>query len=162
MYYVSGNHLGSTTLITPDPFVLGGIAFLICHLFYILAFCQLNIPTDQLIWYLTIMIVYLSIGIMFYKSFVQDFWGLNKFIKMGIGMYVLVILMMSFSSTWLLTSDKPISFVPWFGSLLFILSDYLLAMGYKTNRAFSYYPWVMACYLTGQLLIIIGFILLGS
>ncbi len=142
-------------------FVSGGIAFIICHICYIIAFDRLSNSYIVEAFYFPIIMVYVLIGILFWKSFIQGIL-VNKFIKLGTGVYVFIILMMSFSSTWLITPGKPISFFPLIGSLLFILSDYLLSIGFKTNNAFRYHPWAMISYLSGQFLIIIGLILLGA
>lgn len=137
----------------------GVVAFIICHLFYIWTFFRLSIPDNNLIIYILIMLVYIIIGDLFYLTYVRDFAELDSASKVGIGIYVFVILLMSFSSLLIINITKIYTILPFMGSLLFILSDYLLAIGYKRNNSINHQPWVMASYLTAQFLIIAGLIL---
>ena len=139
---------------------IGGFAFVICHIFYILTFYHIGAFNFQ--WKLyVIIIIYVTIGMLFYAGYTRGFAGLNKFMKVGIGVYVFAILMMSFSSTLIVNPDNPNTLIPFIGSILFILSDSLLAISYKTKNTLIYHPWVMASYLTAQFLIIMGLLFLG-
>ncbi len=145
---------------TRYAFTCGGFAFIMCHLFYILTFCQLT--TSFIDWKLSavVFLAYILIGKLFYTRFVQNSFGLDISTKIGIGVYIFALLMMSFSSTLIVSPHESITYIPFVGSLFFMLSDFLLAIGCKTNHAFRYRPWAMASYLTAQFLIIWGLLLM--
>lgn len=138
----------------------GGFAFIISHLFYILTFCQLT--TSLVAWKLSavVSLVYILTGSLFYVHFVQNSFGLDRSTKIGIGVYIFALLMMSFSSTLIVNPHDSITYIPFVGSLFFMLSDFLLAIGCKTDHAFRYRPWAMASYLTAQFVIIWGLLLM--
>lgn len=142
-----------------NALVAGGIAFSTCHLCYIESFYRLRVPSGELIWYVPVMAIYMLLGIVFYTCLKQHLRGLNSLNQAGMGLYLLVLLMMSFSSTLLINPHYTVSFVPLVGSIFFVFSDYLLAVGYRTHRAFTYRPWAMASYVIAQFLIIAGIIL---
>lgn len=144
-----------------SPVTLGGLAFIICHILYIWTFCQVRYPHNEWQPYVIIMLVYIISGKLFYTAFIRDFSGLADFMKLGIGIYVFVLLMMSFSSTLLIGTHGTYAVFPFIGSLFFIFSDYLIAIGYKTKKTFIYHPWIMASYLISQILISAGLVLLG-
>lgn len=139
----------------------GGLAFMICHLLYIWTFWQIRYPHSQWQSYVIVALLYIFIGKLFYTSFIRNFYELTDILKLGIGLYLLIILMMSFSSLLILRANNICTFLPFMGSLLFIFSDYLLAIGSIIKNSLIYYPWAMASYLTAQLLIIGGLVLLG-
>ncbi|HWP95467.1 MAG TPA: lysoplasmalogenase [Syntrophomonadaceae bacterium] len=141
--------------------VLGGFAFIICHLFYIWTFNQIGSSQNEWPLYGIVMLVYMIVGKLFYDCYIRDFLDLDNFIKWGIGLYEFAILIMSSSSVLIIKGNELYTFVPFIGSLFFLLSDYLLALGYKMKNAFIYHPWVMASYLTAQFLIIAGLVLSG-
>lgn len=143
-----------------NTFALGGFSFIMCHLIYIWTFFQISPPHFE--WTLAIVVlVYILIAYFFYASIIRDFSGLDKGMKAGMGFYALVILTMSFSSLQLIQINELYTFIPFLGSLLFLLSDYLLAIGYKMDNSIIYRPWVMGSYASAQFLIIVGLILLG-
>jgi hypothetical protein len=143
--------------------VLGGTAFAGCHIAYTLTFLQIR--SLSFAWPITVIFIILfTIYIRwFYKVGVCGYAELDPLFKIGIKLYIIIILMMSISSTLLIDADILPSFLPFVGSLLFIVSDSLLAAGYKNqnNRDVSYHPWVMAAYLSAQFFIIIGLVFLG-
>ena len=138
----------------------GGLAFIFCHLLYIWTFWQISYPHSEWQSYVIVALLYIFVGKLFYTGFIRNFYELNDFLKCGIGLYLLIILMMSFSSSLIIRANNIYTFAPFIGSLLFLFSDYLLAIGYKMQNTFLYYPWAMASYLTAQLLIIGGLVLL--
>lgn len=139
---------------------LAGIAFSSCHLLYVLTFILLRNPHNNGGTLSITGLVYIIIGIFLYISLIRGFSGLDVYLKIGLKIYTFFILMMSFSSTFIIDINQLYTLFPFIGSWLFIFSDYLLAYGYKHNSSSTYHPWVMLSYLTAQFLIIAGLLLL--
>lgn len=141
--------------------VWGGLAFLFCHLFYIWTFWL--VCCQQIEWqsYMIMILFYVFIGDSFYANFIRNSCKFPNHIKFGIGIYIFAILSMSFSSLLILSRDNIYTLFPFIGSLLFIYSDYLFAVGYLVKNSFNYNPGAMSGYLTGQMLLVGGLIILG-
>ncbi len=137
-----------------------GVAFILCHLLYIISFYQLGALDFKHYLPGILALVYLVIGTVLYTGLIRDFPHLNLYMKWGIVLYASIILLMSLSSIGLIDAGDWHTLLPFIGSWLFILSDYLLVLGYKINTTI-YQPWVMASYLTAQLLIVLGVAAIG-
>jgi Predicted membrane protein len=146
---------GNTSLVP------GGLAFMIGHVLYSWAFWQIGHPSGHGQAYLIAALFYIGIGTWLYLKFMRNLYQLTDSLKFGLGLYMTVILFMSFSSLLILKTDSIYTFLPLAGSLLFIFSDYLLALGSIIKNTVIYYPWAMASYLTAQFLIVGGLILMG-
>lgn len=130
----------------------GGLAFMMCHCCYLWTFIHMGFANQQ--WQLYLMLAYFLFGCWFYIDYVGDFYALEDYLKIGIAFYTLIILLMSCCSILIIREHQFYSWLPFTGTLLFICSDYLLAVGYKKGKSSIYQAWVMAFYLTAQFLII--------
>lgn len=146
---------GNTSLVP------GGLAFIVCHILYSWSFWQIGYPAGHGQAYLIVALLFICICIWFSAKYIHRLYQLNDLQKYGIGLYLVVILFMSFSSLLILKPGYIYTFLPLIGSLLFIFSDYLLALGSIIKNTVIYYPWTMASYLTAQFLIVGGLILMG-
>lgn len=149
--------MGDVFLMGGDFFLSAGLeAFLVGHLFYIIAFLEtVSIRKINPVVLLAVLI-YAAYGVWFYKKISGN---LGK-MKIPAMIYLICILLMSFSS--LLRSAEFSEFAFWFpftGSLFFILSDSLLSLeifrSHKKGRGIA----VMATYIMAQSLIVAGFLL---
>lgn len=135
-------------------FVLGGIsAFLIGHIFYIVAFLDTSARVP--IWIYSFALIYILIGTIV-ESKLSPF--LNT-MKIPVRMYMVVILLMSFFSLTRFWSVSFISFLfPFLGSVLFIVSDTLLAFDMFTDKKQVNHAAIMSTYILAQGFIVLGFI----
>lgn len=138
----------------------GGLSFLLGHLFYIGTFFHLRNPHYEWLIYVLIFLAYIIIGILLNTVLIRDLPGLGKLMEFGAKVYAAVLLLMSFSSTLIISPPHLFTWLPFMGSLFFIMSDLLLADEHKSSRAINYRPWVMGTYTTAQFLIVIGLALL--
>ena len=108
--------------LSPNYFMMGLIAFLIAHVFYILVFLKHRDKSKQPLWFGLLLIVY-GIG-MFYG--LKD--GLGEML-IPVLIYMLVILTMAITAFWRNNSVGKWSYVlVFFGALFFMMSDSLLAI----------------------------------
>jgi len=137
---------GDVFLMLPsDRFVAGLIAFLIAHLFYIVAFVsKINILIG---WPLISLITY---GIVVYL-------GLSSYLgkmKVPVVIYIVVILVMAwFAWEWWAQAGTNTSLLAFSGALLFVISDTILAVNrfrrkFKLARVLN-----LSTYFTAQLFI---------
>lgn len=148
--------LGDVFLLERERFfVFGVVAFLIGHILYILAltksisFFQIPIPIFIFI------LPYIFFGIVVYKKLGSSLNSIRGYALI----YIIIILAMSFSSLLRIRSITSYQFwMPFIGSILFIISDSILAMNeFKKNKK-NKGAYVMLTYVTAQLLIVAGFI----
>ncbi|RLD13778.1 MAG: hypothetical protein DRI22_03895, partial [Caldiserica bacterium] len=134
--------------------ILGLIAFLLAHIFYTVLF--LSTVTFSLIpnlFYL-IIIPYIVFGVVVFKNLKLK----EKSIKVGVFLYILVIISMSFSSLLRFYSVPFMTFIlPFSGSILFIISDSMLSMRYFGEKRIRG-GFVTVAYVLAQFLIVSGFI----
>jgi len=133
--------------------ILGLIAFLLAHIFYTVLF--LSTVTFSLIpnlFYL-IIIPYIVFGVVVFKNLKLK----EKSIKVGVFLYILVIISMSFSSLLRFYSVPFMTFIlPFSGSILFIISDSMLSMRYFGEKRIRG-EFVTVTYVLAQFLIVSGF-----
>ena len=133
--------------------ILGLIAFLLAHIFYTVLF--LSTVTFSLIpnlFYL-IIIPYIVFGVLVFKNLKLK----EKSIKVGVFLYILVIISMSFSSLLRFYSVPFMTFIlPFSGSILFIISDSMLSMRYFGEKRIRG-EFVTVTYVLAQFLIVSGF-----
>lgn len=138
-------------------FILGLLSFLMCHIFYTITFLQSvnymkGIPSNVYLF----LIPYLICGTFVYA----DLSKYLKSMKIPVIIYMGVILIMSFTALARYYYVSPISFVlPFIGSILFVVSDTLIAYRNFKQKVTSDNILIMLSYILAQLLIIVGIIL---
>jgi len=141
---------------TPKAFLAGLLSFMLGHVVYIIAF-SLGTGFFEAIqwWSLLFMIPYLLVALFLHKS-LKDHMGKMKVPAM---VYMGVILTMSVFALLRAFSANPLTF--WFvftGSVLFVVSDTILAFEHFKNMSVYNHAAVMATYITAQLLIALGYV----
>ncbi len=146
--------LGDVLLEFSGFFLAGLSAFLAGHVSYIIRFIK-DIPRFAAIpgWMYIFVVIYALFGFIFYtKLSLQD-----KKIKAAVSAYCGIILLASFFSLLRWGNVSEYSFFMVFaGTLMFIISDSILAHNRFVNRTRAGGVWVMATYGAAQLLIIMG------
>lgn len=147
--------LGDVFLMKKDTYFISGLAFfLIGHIFYIIAFLTpiflFNIPFKFYIF----LFPYVLIGLIAYKKLSPCL----KDMKIQTTLYAIVIMAMSFSSLIRIYAFNGYQFwLPFIGSILFVSSDAILAFNKFKNKINGSNLYIMATYISAQLLIILGF-----
>jgi len=141
-------------------FIYGMVGFLIGHIFYIIAFLLsigeniINFPLWGLILILPVIII-LLLTYPKYKNHMGD-------LKIPVYVYMATILFMHFSSILRLATFEilsPCFILVYIGSLLFIISDSLIAIDtFKTDKEISHL-YIMITYILGQFLIVQGILM---
>ncbi|EGW41911.1 lysoplasmalogenase [Desulfosporosinus sp. OT] len=137
-------------------FAIGLFSFLVGHLLYILAFLQ-SIPHFEVIpiWFLIFLIPYILYGCALLRILRPN---LNKMI-VPVSIYMSIILMMSFTSLCCIWNGFTLQFIlPFIGSLLFIVSDTVLAYNNFNAPLKNYETLIMGTYIFAQVLIVAGFL----
>lgn len=136
--------------LSANYFMMGLIAFLMAHLFYILLFLKYRDKNRKPIWFGLLLIVY-GIG-MFYG--LKD--GLGEMLVPVI-IYMMVILVMVFTAFWRTKTVGKWSYVlVFFGALFFMISDSLLAINkFHTALPLSNVS-IMLTYALAQYFIVFG------
>lgn len=150
--------LGDTFLLSDNNklfFLAGLLSFLIGHISYVFALHEkINIlPSENtMALILSILLILLAIGYFSLYKYLKE-------MKLPVLAYSLVIITMFFYSIlYKITSNTVQSFMSLIGSLLFMLSDYLLARSIFINSFKFKNCIVMFTYLSAQLLLVIGLI----
>ncbi|MGB9750527.1 MAG: lysoplasmalogenase family protein [Caldisericia bacterium] len=137
-------------------FILGLLSFLIAHLFFFLTFLITSNYFKGTPFYIYLFIIpYIIYGYYLYKFLKPE---INK-IKFAILIYILMIIIMSFSTIpryYLVNFDKFI--FPFLGSILFIVSDSLLALKVFKKKIKENSILIMLTYILAQFFIVLGFI----
>jgi|UniRef100_UPI00404B57A0 uncharacterized membrane protein YhhN len=135
---------------SPNYFMMGLIAFLIAHIFYIMVFLKHRDKNKQPLWFGLLLLIY-GIG-MFYG--LKD--GLGEML-IPVLIYMLVILTMAISAFWRNKTVGKLSYVlVFFGALFFMMSDSLLAINkFHTALPLSNVS-IMLTYALAQFLIVFG------
>lgn len=150
--------LGDLFLEFPKYFIPGLSAFLVGHIFYAVKFLSDITVISKLPWWMFLFtIVYIAYGITLNSRLsIPD---LKK--KTAVYIYTVIILIASFLSLLRFNSVSVYSFwIVLIGTLLFILSDSILAYNLFKKRSSYGSVWLMAAYGAAQLLIVLG-ILIG-
>lgn len=138
-------------------FTFGLINFLFGHILYIVSFIgETSFFSNTPNWYMLILFIYISIAYIIIRE-------LNPYIsdiKIPVYIYMVTLIIMSFSSfslIWYYDGIK--AWLPAIGSVLFVISDTLLAFNtFKKPLKNGGYK-IMVTYLLAQFFIVTGFIL---
>lgn len=151
--------LGDVFLIDEDKekFVLRGMgAFLTGHILYITAFLGDSILMKGLpSWVYFCTFPYIAAGLLY----LDLLFPLIKSIKVPSLLYMVVVFLMSYMSLTRLTVVPFLSFLTVFlGTLLFIISDTMLAYEMFSDSKKKNEHYVMSTYILAQFLIVVGFL----
>ncbi len=135
-------------------FILGLVSFAIGHIFYILTFLQSISNYNQFsLFYLLFILPYLLIAKFIYIKLNPYF---SKY-KLSIIIYGLILIMMSFTSLLRFLDFTGLQlWLPFIGSILFIISDVILAFNFLKIETKYSGAIIMFTYILAQLLIIMG------
>jgi len=158
---LAGGLIGDICLMIPDPnknkrfFKIGLISFLLGHLFYIIALIIMTDFSNYQWWSLLLSIPYLAIGVIVYPRLIKH----TGKMKIPVTVYLIVIILMGVSTTFLWGSSEPIGVILlMMGALVFIISDAINAFN-KFAKEIPYERlYTMSTYLLGQFLLILGFL----
>lgn len=136
-------------------FTCGLLAFLAGHIFYILLFMgQTDLSAVAPLWRILPVVLYVLLLVLIAKKLYPS---LEKKDKPGVSVYMAAILVMSYAA--LLFAVSGHSWFPFAGSLLFVVSDTMLAF---QNFKFRSTPFsrvaIMTTYLLAQTFITFGFV----
>lgn len=138
-------------------FLLGLFMFLLAHLCFITAFVGSlgTVYYEVPVWHYALLMPYILLGVFFLNSLEPYL----KKMKWPVGLYTAIIILMSYTALLRFNEYGGVRFwCPFLGSLLFILSDSLIAwikFRGPFNGAILTYK---LCYVFAQLLIVIGFL----
>jgi uncharacterized membrane protein YhhN len=133
-------------MLSENKFVFGLISFLIAHIIYIYAFSIKNN---------FILPMYLSIPFVIYGLVMYLYLYKNlKELKIPVFVYISIILVMGISAfnLWYI-KDNNLSFLAFIGSLLFIISDSVLAIDKFKKKMYFAQLILLTTYYTSQILI---------
>jgi uncharacterized membrane protein YhhN len=150
--------VGDIVLMWPKKqicFMIGLVSFLVGHILYVIAFFQAVAPFGDFPW------VLILIGALYLVAFVvilKFFAPYLKEMKPAVAVYMIIILVMSFSSIMVMLSPTACPFIQpiwlFIGSLCFIASDFLLA-NQSFRKPFKYdQVIIMLTYLAAQFFIV--------
>lgn len=130
----------------------GIVAFLLGHIFYIAAFMDSSRPGEFWLFSLLYLGAGTVIGSNLFKS-VKD-------MRIPIGIYMIVILLMSFIMLARFNTVPFLAFLlPFLESLLFLISDSLLAFDMFTDKKQTNHAGIMYTYILAQALIVFGVVI---
>ena len=160
---IAGGFVGDVFLMIPDPnktkrfFKIGLISFLLGHLFYIIALILMTDFSNYEFWSISLTIPYIAIGIIVYPRLIKH----TGKMKIPVTVYLIVIILMGVSTTFLWGSVEPIGIILlMIGALVFIVSDTINAFN-KFAKEIPYERlYTMSTYLLGQFLLVLGFLYL--
>lgn len=149
--------LGDTFLLgtTQKLFTCGLLAFLAGHIFYILLFLdRTELSTLPLLGFILPLVVYV---LLFWLVIKKLYPSLKKEDKPGVTVYMIAILLMNYAALQFGLVGN--SYLPFVGSIFFVLSDTMLAFQHFKFRStpFSRIA-IMSTYLVAQMLITFGFV----
>jgi len=153
--------VGDIVLMWPKKqicFMIGLVSFLVGHVLYVIAFFQVTSPFTEFPWILVLAgAIYVVLFLVIFKFFAPYL----KEMKPAVAVYMILILIMSFSSIMVMLSPAncaPLNAVWLFiGSINFIASDFMLAnqnfrKPFKNDQVF-----IMLTYLLAQFAIAFAF-----
>ena len=148
--------LGDVLLMKKELFILGLLAFLAGHIFYIITFAR-DIRLSGASWLLLLVILPYVFVILFVKKNLLPFLWDRKMVP-GIVIYMLVIIAMSVCAFLRFSTKGTLpAFITFSGSVLFVVSDLVLAFhNFKRNRGTREAAFIMITYIPAQFLIMLG------
>lgn len=140
----------------PAFFAAGLGAFLIGHVFYIAAFMHTtNYLSDVPGWLYLTLLPYMVLSAFIFKRLSSHLSNM----KIPAFLYMSTIMLMSFICLTRVCSIKGYAFwLPYIGSLLFLMSDSILAFDNFKTRIRNGNVYVMTTYILAQFFIVLGFI----
>jgi uncharacterized membrane protein YhhN len=149
--------LGDVFLMMSDRkkfFILGLASFLACHIFYIIYFIVAdNFPTGIPPAFWLVLIAYVAAGTGLFLMLRKNLGDM----KLPVIIYILTILFMSFlCAARIFSFNKTAFWHPLGGSLLFIISDTVLAINHFKKPVKYSGVIVMGTYIIAQMLIVFG------
>ena len=152
--------LGDVLLMKQELFILGLLSFLAGHIFYIITFAR-EIWLFGTSWLLLLVIVPYILVILFVKKKLLPFLP-DKKLAPAIVIYLLVIITMSVCAFLRFSTRSFLpAFVTFTGSVLFIVSDMVLAFHtFKKDRGRGEAAFIMITYIPAQFLIMLGTVLM--
>ena len=148
--------LGDVLLMKQELFILGLLSFLAGHIFYIITFAG-EIWLFETSWLLLLVIAPYILVILFVKKKLLPFLP-DKKLAPAIVIYLLVIITMSVCAFLRFSTRSFLpAFVTFSGSVLFIVSDMVLAFHtFKKDRGRGESAFIMITYIPAQFLIMLG------
>ncbi|MHA1372022.1 MAG: lysoplasmalogenase [Promethearchaeota archaeon] len=135
-------------------FLLGLLSFLAGHIFYILGFAFTTKFVCYDWWLLLIVIPYVIFSYFIYQYLKNELAEM----KLPTLIYIVVICVMSVFAFFRMSSSTPISFgFIYIGSVLFIVSDTMIAINYFKKQIRNSEFFIMLTYILAQLMIATGF-----
>jgi uncharacterized membrane protein YhhN len=158
---IAGGFIGDVCLMIPDPnktkrfFKFGLISFLLGHIFYIIALFLMIDFSNYEFWSISLTIPYIAIGVIVYPRLIKH----TGKMKIPVIVYLIVIILMGVSTTFLWGSSEPIGVILlMMGALVFIISDTINAFNKFVKEIPYERLYTMTTYLLGQFLLILGFL----
>ncbi|MHA1745477.1 MAG: lysoplasmalogenase [Promethearchaeota archaeon] len=163
---ILGGFVGDICLMIPDPnetkrfFRLGLIAFLLGHVFYVMAFIQAAGDFDGYQWWsIFLAIPYIAIGAYTYPRLIKH----TGKMAIPVTIYLIVIVLMGVSTSLLWGIRAPIGVgIAMIGALVFMISDTINAFNRFAKQIPNERLYTMSTYLIGQFLLVFGYILAVS
>ena len=160
---IIGGFLGDFFLMLPDKdgkkiwFKIGLVAFLIGHIFYIIAMIVRGWDYAGFqLWSLAIGTVFVIYGIIIAPKLLKHTGKMS----LPVGVYIVVIVMMGYSTSVLIgIVNLTAALFLIIGASFFVISDTLNAWHRFAKPIRNERLWVMSTYILGQFLIVYGFVL---
>jgi uncharacterized membrane protein YhhN len=144
--------------VNPKAMIFGLLSFMIGHVFYIISFAvSTGFFAAAQWWFVLLILPYVVFAFLLFKVLEKD---LGK-MKGAVVVYSGVLLGMSvFALSRLFIATPASTLVTWLGSLLFVVSDSVLAIEFFKKKAeILHHTIVMSTYIGAQLLIVVGLLL---
>lgn len=159
---ILGGFVGDVCLMIPDPqdtkrfFRIGLIAFLLGHVFYMIAFIQAAGDFNGYQWWgLLLAIPYVAIGVYAYPRLIKHTGKMT----IPVTVYLIVIVLMGVSTSLLWGIRAPLGVgIAMIGALVFMISDTINAFNRFAKPIPNERLYTMSTYLIGQFLLVYGFI----
>ena len=151
--------IGDILLMIPRNLFIGGlISFLIGHIFYIKVFLD-PMQYNHIFFLMLVFGIPYTLCNLFFLIKTLPHKNLNNTTKFFGILYIITICFMGFSSTIRIFYIEGFKFFTTFiGSMLFIISDSLIAINNLTYKSKNSGVIIMATYILAQFLIVLGFI----
>lgn len=159
---ILGGFVGDVCLMIPDPkgtkkfFRIGLIAFLLGHIFYVIAFIQAAGDFAGYQWWsIFLAIPYVVIGAYTYPRLIKHTGKMT----IPVTVYLIVIVLMGVSTSLLWGIRAPFGVgIAMIGALVFMISDTINAFNRFAKPIPNERLYTMSSYLIGQFLLVLGYI----